>query len=372
MATQHADVKRLRAPFDGFVVDGFNFTKTFPGCRHWLLTHAHSDHTCGLSGGFDAGAIYCSAVTKRLVCRNVSARLGDRVVLINAGDSIYIEELATTVTALDAGHCPGSLLFLLEHTPTKLCVLHTGDMRAAAHIRNQPLLAPFRDKAKKLDALYLDTTYAARKYDFPSQADACDEIKRIVRVELRREPRTLFICNTYSVGKENAFDAVVDASGGTLLVPPRRAEALRLCDRWRSLYREDATDPRINVWVGMPGGDQAGGRDRDQKGPHGELKKLLDAQPRYAAIVSLRCTGWEYRPGKVSSPVWAENDGATRTYGVPYSEHSSFPELEAFVKALGPREIIPTVARGVLYLHNDFEASRRWRQDHGAASMASG
>ena len=38
MATQHADVKRLRAPFDGFVVDGFNFTKTFPGCRHWLLT----------------------------------------------------------------------------------------------------------------------------------------------------------------------------------------------------------------------------------------------------------------------------------------------------------------------------------------------
>ena len=54
MATQHADVKRLRAPFDGFVVDGFNFTKTFPGVRHWLLTHAHSDHTCGLSGGFDA------------------------------------------------------------------------------------------------------------------------------------------------------------------------------------------------------------------------------------------------------------------------------------------------------------------------------
>ena len=183
-----------------------------------------------------------------------------------------------------------------------------------------------------------------------------------MRDELRREPKTLFICNTYSVGKENAFDAVVDASGGTLFVPPRRAEALRLCDRWRSLYREDAADPRINVWVGMPGGDQASGRDRDQKGPHGELKKLLDAQPRYAAVVSLRCTGWEYRPGKVSSPVWAENDGATRTYGVPYSEHSSFPELEAFVKALCPREIIPTVARGVLYLHNDFEASRRWRQ----------
>ena len=111
MATQHADVKRLRAPFDGFVVDGFNFTKTFPGVRHWLLTHAHSDHTCGLSGGFDAGTIYCSEITKRLVTRDVSARLGERMVVINAGDSIHIEELSTTLTALDAGHCPGLYCF---------------------------------------------------------------------------------------------------------------------------------------------------------------------------------------------------------------------------------------------------------------------
>ena len=34
-----------------------------------------------------------------------------------------------------------------------------------------------------------------------------------MREELRREPKTLFLCNTYSVGKENAADAVVDASG---------------------------------------------------------------------------------------------------------------------------------------------------------------
>ena len=64
------------------------------------------------------------------------------MLVINVGDSIHIDELATTLTALDAGHCPGSLLFLLEHGPTKLCVLHTGDMRASEHIRNQPLLAP--------------------------------------------------------------------------------------------------------------------------------------------------------------------------------------------------------------------------------------
>ena len=120
-----------------FSVDGFGFQRA--AVRHYFLTHAHTDHTCYLSRSFDAGTIYCSEITKRLVTRDVSARLGERMVVINVGDSIHIEELATTLTALDAGHCPGSLLFLLEHRPTKLCILHTGDMRASEHIRNQPL-----------------------------------------------------------------------------------------------------------------------------------------------------------------------------------------------------------------------------------------
>ena len=59
-------------------------------------------------------------------------------------------------------------------------------------------------------------------------------------------------------------------------------------------YTNDVNDPRVNVWVGgaTSGVDQALGRDQDQKGPHGELKKLLDSQPRCEAVVSLRCTGW--------------------------------------------------------------------------------
>ena len=41
--------------------------------------------------------------------------------------------------------------------------------------------------------------------------------------------------------------------------------------------------------------------------------------------------------------VWAENDGCTRMYGVPYSEHSSHTELHNLVSALKPNRIVPTV-----------------------------
>eukprot|EP00629_Pelagomonadales_sp_RCC1024_P009576 CAMPEP_0119289148 /NCGR_PEP_ID=MMETSP1329-20130426/38543_1 /TAXON_ID=114041 /ORGANISM="Genus nov. species nov., Strain RCC1024" /LENGTH=205 /DNA_ID=CAMNT_0007289939 /DNA_START=177 /DNA_END=790 /DNA_ORIENTATION=+ len=205
MATQHADVKRLRAPFEAFVVDGFNFTKTYPGVRHWPLTHAHGDHTCGLSGAFDAGTIYCSTITKRLVCANISQRLEARIRTIDIGESIELG--ATKLTALDAGHCPGSLLFLFEHV-SGVNVLHTGDMRASPAVRDQPGLAPFRAGGpRQLDLIYLDTTYANKNYDFPPQAEACAEIRSIVQREMHREPKTLIMCNAYTIGKENAFDA---------------------------------------------------------------------------------------------------------------------------------------------------------------------
>ena len=56
---------------------------------------------------------------------------------------------------------------------------------------------------------------------------------------------------------------------------------------------------------------------------------------RYRAVVMFRPTGWTHsgatRPGGSGPRVWAENGGATRVYPVPYSEHSSFPELQALL-----------------------------------------
>ena len=107
--------------------------------------------------------------------------------------------------------------------------LHTGDFRASNAVRDQ--LCEYFDAAtppRKLDVLYLDTTYAERKATFPPQEVACATVARLVRSELQRDASTLFVCDAYSLGKENAFDAAIKASGGRGFVPSRRLNSTNI------------------------------------------------------------------------------------------------------------------------------------------------
>ena len=266
---EHAG-KRLRAPFDRFIVDGFNFCR--PDVRHYFLTHAHGDHTCGLHATFDIGEIYCSTLTARML----RATLGVKPKLlrtIDVGETVEIEAAcvpcgadgaaagsykSARVTALDAGHCPGALLFLFEDVATGHRALHTGDCRAseavvAAAVRAlrpaAPASAPSTPSEPLVDVLYLDTTYADARWSFPPQEEALRLLARVVAEELAREPKTLFVVGSYEIGKEKAIDAVVRASGGRALVPPRRAMSLRLCGWWDdALHTEaDAADVAVHV-----------------------------------------------------------------------------------------------------------------------------
>ena len=310
MATQHASIKRLRGPLSKFIVDGFNFCE--PDVRHYFLTHAHADHTTGLNASFDLGEIYCSGTTARMI----RATIGVKAKLIHSlevGETIDVE--GVQVTALDAGHCPGAVMFLFEDAASGHRALHTGDCRASEAVVRA---AAARIQPGGLDSLYLDTTYAQPRWDFPPQPDSLEMLGRIVRAELEREPATLLIVGSYSVGKEKAIEAVARASGGRALVPPHRATSLRLCGMWDdALHTEaDADDVRVHVAPMMSTGQNG----------HEQMAALLQADGcRHRAAVTFRPTGWSHtaltRSGGCPK-AWEDNGGATRIYGVPYSEHS--------------------------------------------------
>ena len=190
MATQNAALKRLAPPLSHFIVDGFNFVE--PDVHHYFLTHAHSDHTAGLHALTDLGTIYCSPLTARVL----RATLGTKQKLlctIDVGESVEVE--GVRVTALDAGHCPGSLMFLFNHLETGYLALHRATA-GRAHPLSLPRPAAAREMAcAKPDAaattpsslvhtLYLDTTYAQPRWNFPPQEAALRMLETIVADEL--------------------------------------------------------------------------------------------------------------------------------------------------------------------------------------------
>ena len=101
----------------------------------------HQDHLRGLREDTfendNNGRIYCTEITKILLVKRFP-RLESKVKVLEF-DSVEVvevvsnkkntkeEDLRFNVYCLDAGHCPGSAMFVFEGTFGK--VLHTGDFR---------------------------------------------------------------------------------------------------------------------------------------------------------------------------------------------------------------------------------------------------
>lgn len=86
------------------------------------------------------------------------------------------------ITLFDANHCIGAVMFLIQGKNGK-AILYSGDIRAETWwvnslVRN-PLLLPYTLGIKRLDCLYLDTTFATRAEpyrDFASKAQGLREL----------------------------------------------------------------------------------------------------------------------------------------------------------------------------------------------------
>ena len=133
------------------------------------------------------------------------------------------------VTALDANHCPGSVMFLIQLTSGHTS-LHTGDFRATPEMESLP---EFWQSSFKVDTLYLDTTYCRPEYDFPSQSDVIEKTIDLVRNFLSGRPNTVIMVGAYDVGKERIFKAIVEALDTKIWGDERRA------DTWRCLEDEE-------------------------------------------------------------------------------------------------------------------------------------
>lgn len=224
--------------FDGIInefphirVDFFRASLGHPPPLACFLSHIHSDHLQGLES-LRAPYVYCSSATRSLVlqlerypnrinfARGVlETRKLDykhlktllRPIALNCPTEIELGvRKKIRVTLFDANHCPGATMFLIEGDGK--AVLYTGDVRAEPWWVNQlarnPILIPYTLGAKRIDRLYLDTTFAIKEdlyREFPSKAEGLNELLEQIK---KYPPQTVFHLMAWTLGYEEVWQAM--------------------------------------------------------------------------------------------------------------------------------------------------------------------
>jgi len=325
-----------KIPGTTFTVDAFDYGSV-PGVTKYFLSHFHYDHYKGLRKKF-SHVIVCSRVTAELVRMKIGVEpkwlralpLNEPVVVDNA-----------KVTLINANHCPGAVMFLLE-LPDGRTVLHCGDFRADASMESHPALWNC-----KVDTVYLDTTYCSPEYDFPSQSDVVEATVEAVRKLMLDFPKTLVAVGSYTIGKERMFTALAEALDGKIWAATPKAKILKVLND--NVINARLTNTPAEACVHVL--DMKAVKNRREMEQYLEL--VGSGGTKFNHVLTVTPTGWTHKKGASSdaslSSLAIQTYGRVSSLSVPYSEHSSFSELKRFIKFLrlkSWRQIIPTVNVG--------------------------
>ncbi|XP_068452922.1 5' exonuclease Apollo [Clinocottus analis] len=304
-------------PVNGKVIPGtplavdFWHVRKCPSTRLFFLSHMHSDHTVGLTSTWSNRPIYCSPTTAALLRLKLQVKeqwihpleLAESYLL--PLDDIGKEKM--TVTLIEANHCPGAVMFLFEGYFGS--ILYTGDFRYTPSMLRESCL---RTNAT-IDVLYLDNTNCDPNRTLPSRQKATQEIKEIIRSHMNHN----VVIGIYSLGKESLLLELAMEFKTWIEVSFERMETLKVLD----LPDVFTTDP---------------GAGRIRAVEQSEIRAATfhhwnKEQPTLAIIPTSR-------------PLLSFHPNV---YVVPYSDHSSYQELEDFVSALKPTSLLPIVGNHV-------------------------
>ena len=330
-----------KIPGTDFVCDGFMYA--IPSLtKNYFLTHFHSDHYGGINKSWNAGIIYCSLPTANLVSQQLGV---DKKYLhpLGMNTPVVIESQGKPVTVilLDANHCPGAVMFLFQ--VGRRHILHVGDFRWNRD-RMFPGLKEFMTLKIRLDDLFLDTTYCNEKYSLPTQEEAiaATVAKASEEVESCRKAgkRLLMLFGAYTIGKERIYLAVAEKLGTKVYVDKTRHRILSSLNWPPDKLRLFTTDKEASfLWV-VP----LGHINFNKLPLYSDGSNKVFSKRSFDKIVGFRPTGWTMTGCKDKSILNSRTNGIFTVHGVPYSEHSSFPELVDCLECLKPKRIIPTVS----------------------------
>lgn len=360
--------------------------------RHVIImnSHFHSDHYTGLTKKFNYGPIFCGKITAHLIDlvlhvpkEYIHVLPMEQPILLWKNNHIVLpgalplydhtncdKSTTITVTLLPANHCPGSVMFIFSirnDDGSSKTILHTGDFRCDDSIIYHHLLKPYQKTtgSTTLDLVYLDTTYDDPAWCFPSQhiilAKSCQYLKRIILQENKRKLAPfnyLVVIGCYTIGKERIAIHLADAFSCKIYCQPFKRKIFNCYteSEWGNLFSVLEDNPLKAMIHLVP-------MDWLQETKLSELLTMY--KTTFTHIVAIYPTGWTsskktkkngsddiFPFTKISTLNFHTLDSQGGQlikkdriflYELPYSEHSSYEELERFRDSFLVEKIIPTV-----------------------------
>ncbi|EMG49404.1 hypothetical protein G210_5817 [Candida maltosa Xu316] len=240
--------------FPGIFVDKFNV----PG-EAFLLTHSHQDHLQGLLNKSFCSKVYCSELTKSVIALDQKYKHILPFLIpkkYNEPFEITTFLCRVTVTLIPSYHCPGSVMFLLEGSQKS--VLATGDIRAeqwwVSSLVKNTYLFPYITGLKKLEQIYLDTTFSYRGEPYisimPNSEGIHATIELLKLYPIDDEIQFSFLDSVS--GAEEAWFQIVNYFDGELLASDYITQRIELLKKYREFYSPlktafNNTGPTFNV-----------------------------------------------------------------------------------------------------------------------------
>ncbi|GIZ42986.1 hypothetical protein CKM354_000623200 [Cercospora kikuchii] len=202
----------------------------------YFLSHVHSDHLQGLET-CRSPFIWCSPATREILLRleKYPHRMNFAKGILESRQQTYrhlkkilrpipleapteielVPGRSIRVTLLDANHCVGACMFLIEGDGK--AILYTGDIRAEiwwvnSIIRN-PVMVPYARHGsvmpqKRLDTVYLDTTFASKSDRYRHFQSKAEGISELLQKVAQYPPDTEFYIDAWTFGYEDVWQAL--------------------------------------------------------------------------------------------------------------------------------------------------------------------
>ncbi|KAK2391169.1 hypothetical protein P8452_28296 [Trifolium repens] len=307
--------------------------------RHHFLTHAHKDHSSNIISN-SSFLIYSTLLTKTLLLQHYPKLDPSLFLQIEVGQSFIVDDPHGnfTVTAFDANHCPGAVMFLFEGKFGN--ILHTGDCRLTLEcLLNLPDKYVGRKGEKPpcpLDCVFLDCTFGNFSCSMPTKHSS---IQQVVNCIWKHPDASTVYLNCDVLGQEDILVQVAQTFGAKIYVDKAKyPECFKnLAVTVPEILGEDPSS-RFHLFDGSPGL-----YERAQA-------KLVEAKAAFQTVpLVVRPSAQWYACEELSdvhnNRKKTMNEAVKDQFGVwhvCYSMHSSKEELEEALQLLAPRWVVST------------------------------